>query len=128
MAQVSINVNGRAYRLACEDGEEDHVTQLGARFNSAIDELRGALGEIGDQRLMVMAGILMTDRLDDAERRLKRSEGEIRDLKEGRLDSASRIEGLEGNFVGSLEAVAARIEQIVQRLYVDSDALEDGPG
>ena len=73
MAQVNLTVNGRVYRMACEDGEEDHVTELGQRFDAAINELRGVLGEIGDQRLMVMAGILMTDRLGDTEERLRRA-------------------------------------------------------
>ena len=84
MAQVNLTVNGRIYRMACEDGEEDHVTQLGDRFDEAINELRGVLGEIGDQRLMVMAGILMTDRLGDAEQKLKKAEQEIQSLKDSR--------------------------------------------
>ena len=128
MAQVNLTVNGRVYRLACEDGEEEHVNELGARFNAAIDELRGALGEIGDQRLMGMAGILMTDRLDDAERRLKRAEQDIRELKESRLDAASRFEGLEENFVGSLENVADRIERIVDSLSVTPNRPEGRGG
>lgn len=121
MAQVNLNVNGRVYRMACEDGEEDHVSELGTRFDSAIDELRGALGEIGDQRLMVMAGILMTDRLDDAERRLKRAEHDIRDLRDKGRDSLSRYEGVEENFVESLVAAAARIERIAERLSAVPD-------
>ena len=121
MAQVNLTVNGRVYRMACEDGQEHHVDELGARFNAAIDELRGALGEIGDQRLLVMAGILMTDRLDDAERRLKRAESDIRDLRDGRRDSQSRMEGLEENFAASLSAAAARIERIAARLQPDPD-------
>jgi cell division protein ZapA len=116
MAQVNLTVNQRVYRMACEDGEEEHVLELGRRFDSAIDELRGALGEIGDQRLMVMAGILMTDRLDDAERRLKRVEQEVRELKESRLDSASRIESLGGHFAEALDDAAARIERLADRL------------
>lgn len=125
MAQVNLTVNGRVYRMACEDGEEDHVSELGTRFDSAIDELRSALGEIGDQRLMVMAGILMTDRLDDAERRLKRAEQDIRDLRDKGRDSLSRYEGIEENFVESLEAAAARIESIARRLQAlpDSDEI-----
>lgn len=121
MAQVNLTVNGRVYRMACEDGQEDHVEALGARFDAAIDELRGALGEIGDQRLMVMAGILMTDRLDDAERRLKRAEQDMRDLKEGRLDAASRYDGLEERFAASLDEVASRLEFITQRLLEAAD-------
>jgi cell division protein ZapA len=122
MAQVNLTINGRVYRMACDDGEEEHVTELGQRFDKAINELRQALGEIGDQRLMVMAGILMTDRLDDAERRLKRAEQEIRELKEGRLDSASRMESLEEKFAESIEAAAIRIEQLADRLTAGRDA------
>jgi cell division protein ZapA len=116
MAQVNLTVNGRVYRMACEDGEEEHVTELGERFDQAIGELKQALGEVGDQRLMVMAGILMTDRLDDAERRLKRAEQEIQALRDGRTDIAMRIEGLEQNFADSLANAAARIERIAERL------------
>ena len=128
MAQVNLTVNGRVYRMACEDGEEEHVMQLGARFDAAVDELRGALGEIGDQRLMVMAGILMTDRLNDAERRLKRAEQDIRDLKDSRTNSAMRIDSLEERFSESLENAAARIERIAQRLQADPDSPDDLTG
>jgi cell division protein ZapA len=117
MAQVNIVVNGRTFRMACEDGEEDHVTELGDRFNEAINELRGVLGEIGDQRLMVMAGILMTDRLGDAEQKLKKAEQEILSLKDSRTDTAMRIDGLEQNFAESLSRAAGRIERIAERLH-----------
>ena len=124
MAQVNLTVNGRVYRMACEDGEEDHVMQLGVRFDEAINELRGVLGEIGDQRLMVMAGILMTDRLGDAEKRLKKSEQEIQSLKDSRADTAMRIEGLEQNFAESFNRAAIRVERIAERLQ----ALPAAPG
>ena len=116
MAQVNLTVNGRVYRMACEDGEEDHVAELGLRFDAAINELRGVLGEIGDQRLMVMAGILMTDRLGDTEERLKRMEQEVQLLRDGRADTAMRIDGLAQNFAESLNRAAARVEQIAERL------------
>jgi cell division protein ZapA len=128
MAQVNLTVNGRVYRMACEDGEEDHVTELGARFNAAIDELRGALGEIGDQRLMVMAGILMTDRLDDAERRLKRVEQDVRELRDSRTNSAMRIDSMEENFIASLENAAARIEGLAERLRGERDLTDAASG
>ena len=116
MAQVNLTVNGRVYRMACEDGEEEHVARLGDRFDEAIKELRGVLGEIGDQRLMVMAGILMTDRLGDAEQKLKKAEQEIQGLKDSRADTAMRIEGLELNFADSFNRAAIRVEQIAERL------------
>ncbi len=128
MAQVNLTVNGRVYRMACEDGEEDHVTQLGARFDGAIDELRGALGEIGDQRLMVMAGILMTDRLDDAERRLARFEQDLREQRSRGLDSLARYEGVEENFVAHLEAAAERLERLASRLQLVPEQPDDSAG
>jgi cell division protein ZapA len=128
MAQVNLTVNGRVYRMACEDGEEEHVLQLGERFDGAIGELRGALGEIGDQRLMVMAGILMTDRLDDAERRLKRAEQEGRDLRDRSRDTVARYSNIEETVIDSLENAAERIERIAQRLHAVADLPDDiGP-
>jgi cell division protein ZapA len=124
MAQVNLSVNGRIYRMACEDGEEEHVEQLGERFDAAINELRNALGEIGDQRLMVMAGILMTDRLNDTERRLALAEEAVKTLRDGRADTAMRIEGLEQNFAESLRRAAERIERIAERLQSLPDAPE----
>jgi cell division protein ZapA len=116
MAQVNLTVNGRVYRMACEDGEEDHVAELGQRFDAAINELRGVLGEIGDQRLMVMAGILMTDRLGDTEERLHRVEQEVQALRDGRADTAMRIDGLAQNFAESLNRAASRVERVAARL------------
>jgi cell division protein ZapA len=126
MAQVNLTVNGRIYRMACEDGEEEHVNQLGERFDEAIKELRGVLGEIGDQRLMVMAGILMTDRLGDAEARLKRAEQDVQSLKDSRADTAMRIEGLEQNFAESFNRAAIRIERIAERLQGLPAAVGEG--
>ena len=134
MGQVSITVNGAVYRMACEDGEEDHVLELGARFDAAIEELRDAVGPIGDQRLLVMAGILMTDRLDHAERRLQgaeqrlghterrleAAEQELQKVRETRQDTATRAEGVEKRFVERLEAAAERIERLVRRLHSPS--------
>ena len=126
MAQVNLTVNGRIYRMACEDGEEEHVNQLGERFDEAIKELRGVLGEIGDQRLMVMAGILMTDRLGDAEARLKRAEQDVQSLKDSRADTAMRIEGLEQNFAESFNRAAIRVERIAERLQGLPAAVGEG--
>lgn len=126
MAQVTLTVNGRSYRMACDDGQEDHLTGLGERFDQAIDELRHSLGEIGDQRLIVMAGILMTDRLDEAERRLNRLEQEIQGLKENRRDTLSRFENMEQTFIATLDAASSHIERLAERLRPTIP--EDEPG
>ena len=116
MAQVNITVNGRSYRMACDDGQEEHVVELGQRFDAAIEELRASVGEVGDQRLMVMAGILMTDRMLDGERRLKRVEQDVEGLRDSRRDTMARLANLEDGFIESLENAAERIERIAAGL------------
>ena len=81
MAQINVLIAGRTYRMACADGEEDHLKGLAARLDSKIDELRGSFGEIGDSRITVMAAITIADDLSEAERRIAALEAELDDLR-----------------------------------------------
>lgn len=116
MSEVTIIVNGRSYRMACDDGEEEHLEQLGVRLDQAISELREAFGEIGDQRLTVMAAILMTDRLQEAEGRLRAAEEELQVLRGSERHIAQRSEGLETHLARAIGSAAARIEELAARL------------
>lgn len=109
MSEVTILVNGRSYRMACDDGQEEHLEQLGARLDQAISDLREAFGEIGDQRLTVMAAILMTDRLQEAEK-------ELQELRGSERHAAQRSEGVETQLAQALDRAAARIEEVSARL------------
>ena len=66
MPEVNVEINGRKYRMACEEGQEAHLGNLAERFNQSIENLKGAFGEIGDNRLTVMAGIAVLDELEEA--------------------------------------------------------------
>ncbi len=52
MAHVNVTINGRQFRMACEDGEEDHLVQLASDFDKRVSELREKFGEVGDTRLI----------------------------------------------------------------------------
>ncbi len=65
MAQVTVQIDGKAYRMACEEGQEGHLTELAARFDRYVMHLKSQFGEIGDLRLTVMAGIMVMDELSD---------------------------------------------------------------
>jgi cell division protein ZapA len=116
MAQVSVTINGRTFRMACDDGEEDRLTGLARRFDAAISQLRGSFGEIGDQRLTVMAGIMMTDQLSEAERRLKLAQSEVEALTHSRDAVLSRTDEVEHDVAHRLEAAATRIEALAEAL------------
>ncbi len=69
MGKVTVNLNGRAYRLGCGDGEEERLRALASYLGKKIDQLASEYGQIGDERLTVMAALLVTDELFDARER-----------------------------------------------------------
>jgi cell division protein ZapA len=116
MAQITVTINGRSFRMACDDGEEERLSALARRFDGAIDTLRGSFGEIGDLRLTVMAGIMVTDELAERERRLKALEDEVAALREARSANLERIERTEATLARSIGEAAGRIEALADGL------------
>ena len=63
MGQVTVTLNGRTYRLRCGDGEEPRLLALAEHVKGKVDQLVGEFGQVGDDRLMLMAALLVTDEL-----------------------------------------------------------------
>jgi cell division protein ZapA len=112
MAEVSVEINGRKYRMACEDGQETHLSSLAARFNTYIDDYKGAFGEIGDNRLTVMAGIAVVDQLVETERKLAEARRELEEMTRAGSAVAVEAEQMEAKFAAKLSDVTRRIESI----------------
>ncbi|NRP69842.1 hypothetical protein ILFOPFJJ_00716 [Ensifer psoraleae] len=116
MAQVTVTIDGKAYRMACEEGEEDHLSDLAARFDQYVSHLKGQFGEIGDLRLTVMAGIMVMDELSEVNRRLKSLETELSNLKSGRDVQLSEQARSEEALASALSEVTAQIHSIAAKL------------
>lgn len=116
MAQVNVTINGRVYRMACEDGQEAHLQGLAQRLDEVIHQLRGAFGEIGDQRLTVMAAVTVMDELAEAQRRVKTLEAENRSLRETRTAVIERRDAVEIEIARRIDETARRIEQVADAL------------
>jgi cell division protein ZapA len=116
MAEVSVTINGRVYRMACDPGQEDHLARLGRELDQRISQLRESFGEIGDTRLAVMAAIMVADELAELKRRLRGAEQEIQSLHDSREVTAQRVEAGERAFADILEGTAERIERLAQNL------------
>ncbi|MCW5682411.1 MAG: cell division protein ZapA [Xanthobacteraceae bacterium] len=116
MAEVSVTINGRVYRMACDPGQEDHLARLGRELDQRISQLRESFGEIGDTRLAVMAAIMVADELAETKRRLRIADQEIQSLQDAREHAAQRSEANERAVADILETTAERIERIAQGL------------
>ena len=112
MPEVNVEINGRKYRMACEEGQQQHLIGLAERFNAQVEGLKGAVGEIGDNRLTVMAGIAVVDELAEAERRIKELEREVTVLTRAGQEVAAEIEALEGKFAAKLSDAAKALEGV----------------
>jgi len=110
--EVNVEINGRKYRMACEEGQQQHLIGLAERFNTQVEQLKGAVGEIGDNRLTVMAGIAVVDELAEAERRIKALESEVLVLTRAGQEVAAEIETLEEKFAARLSEAAKAIEGV----------------
>ena len=116
MAHVSVTINGRQFRMACDDGQEDHLLKLAAEVNGKVDQLKGAFGEIGDTRLTVMAAIMVADELADVRRRLKVAESELAALRDSRALMVERASERETSVAIALDEAAASIERLTAEL------------
>jgi cell division protein ZapA len=127
MSQVSVTINGRQFRMACEDGQEPRVTDLARDLDARIEHLRAKFGEIGDTRLTVMAALTVADELAEMGLRVKRIEQELAALQDARVAAADRNKTAQAAVAAALAAAAERIENVTQKLHeaIDADAAFD---
>jgi cell division protein ZapA len=116
MAQVNVVINGREFRMACEDGQEAHLTRLAEILDQRIGKLRTNFGEIGDTRLTVMAALTLADDLAETSGKLARIEPELAALQDASIVSADRAKATQAAIVAALNAAAERIENLTRRL------------
>lgn len=116
MAHVNVLIAGRTYRMACSDGEEEHLKGLAARLDDKITELRGSFGEIGDSRITVMAAITLADQLSEAERRIAALEAELDSLRGDQAGYDAKSAALAESVAAALGDAAGRIDRVAHRL------------
>jgi cell division protein ZapA len=109
MSQVTVTINGRQFRMACEDGQESHLLRLAADLDQRIERLRGTFGEIGDTRLTVMAALTVADELADTSGRLRR-------MEDARVAATERADATQAAVAAALNSAAERIEQVTKVL------------
>lgn len=114
MAQVTVTIAGRAYRMACGDGEEAHLDSLARLFDGKIDEMRSAFGEIGDMRLHVMAALTLADDVMETRRRLSGLEREIEAMRAALSSQAGEAEKRDDRIAQEVGRAAERIERLAK--------------
>lgn len=107
MAQLAVTVNGRQYQIACEDGEEEHITDLADYVAKRVEELVDQVGQIGESRLLLMTALTVADELSTAM-------DEIETLKSA--PAGPKPAQAAGPNPAMIKALTARIETIAARI------------
>ncbi len=116
MSHVNVTINGRQYRMACEEGQEGRLLQLAENMESRIGSLRGKFGEIGDARLTVMYALTIADELLDATQHIARLEEQLKSLQDARFAAAERARVTQTAISSALNSASERLEQMTQTL------------
>jgi cell division protein ZapA len=112
MPQVAVTINGRNYQIACDEGQEEHLSRLASYVDDRVQELVAAVGQVGDTRLLVMTSLLVADDLSEAYSTL--SEAGLGPPEEG--TPPITIHDRDAAFAERVEAMAVRIETIAASL------------
>jgi cell division protein ZapA len=116
MAQITVTIDGKSYRMACDEGQEEHLIDLAQRFDRYVSHLKGSFGEIGDQRLTVMAGIMVMDELAEIQKRVKGLETEMATLRKTRDEALLQADKNDATLTSALSMLASRLEALAGRL------------
>ena len=109
MSTVNVYVNGRAYQVGCEDGQEAHVQQLAGIYDRQVREVSKAVGQVGEMRLFLMAALLTADELSDTRARLAQAQAELARLQSDQARSEARA-------AQALDTAAQRLQGLASRI------------
>ena len=116
MGKVSITVNGRAFAVGCEDGEEEAVAALGRQFDTHVSTLAGQVGQIGDVRLFLMAALVLADHLRESESRVAVLKTQIEKLQGHKSKNGDARTQALGEATKALRSASERIETLAGRI------------
>jgi|ERR1051326_2987768 cell division protein ZapA len=112
MPLVNVMVNGRAYTIACDEGEEEHLRELARMVDTKAREVLSSVGQVGDSRLILMAALLIADEHHGMMGRLAEGGQKAADSEKLHLKAAETEE----QAAEALEQAAARVEEIAAAL------------
>jgi cell division protein ZapA len=107
LAQVTVKINGYSYTVGCEDGQEGHLVAMAAQVESRIDSIKALGSSSGEQRLLVLAALLMADELHDTKVEIDTLRGLLAEKTKSKPEAET---------ARKVSKLAARAEQIANGL------------
>jgi cell division protein ZapA len=115
MGQVTVVLNGRTYRLECGEGEENHLIALAEYLGTHVEDMKRKFGQVGDDRLILMASLLVTDELWELRREMEALKASLAAARRDRSVADESAKSAKADLAGRIEAVADRLEVLNER-------------
>lgn len=115
MGQVSVTLNGRTYRLECGEGEEAHLIALAEYLGTHVETMKRKFGQVGDDRLILMASLLVTDELWELRRQMQELKTAMAEARRDRSVVDESAKSLQSDMAARVRTVAERLEMLNER-------------
>ena len=82
MANITIKFNGKDFLLSCDDGQEEHLEELSLHLNKKFGELKNNLGNIGENKLLLITSIKIMDEYFETRKKINEKKQEMKNLSD----------------------------------------------
>ena len=127
MANVNIKFNGKDFLLSCDDGQEEHLEELSLQINNKFQELKKDLGNIGENKLLLITSIKIMDEYFETKKNINNRKKELLELtekfkelkslvydyKKNKEDEINALSNEQKNFKDEIEKNKIEYEKII---------------
>jgi len=122
MGQVSVTLNGRAYRLECGEGEEAHLLELADYLSTHVEKMKRKFGQVGDDRLILMASLVVADELWELRRQLQELRASLAESRRDKSIADESAKSMQNDLAKRVGALADRLERLNARFLSEAPA------
>jgi cell division protein ZapA len=122
MGEISVTLNGRTYRLECGEGEEKHLLALTEYLGSHVETMRKKFGQVGDDRLILMASLVVADELWELRRQVEEMKSALTEARRDKSASDQSAKSAQSDLVARIGAAAERLERLNQQIGAGAGA------
>ena len=116
MPHVNVTIDGKPYRMACEEGQEDYLLSLARDLDQRITNLRGRFTDITESRLLVMAALMVSDELSEKTRMLDATQQHLEESQSARFDAGTHSAATTDRALATQNAIAAALNAASERI------------
>ena len=124
MANVNITFNGKEFLLSCDDGQEEHLMQLAEHLNNKFDGLKSKLGNIGENKLLLITSIKVMDEYFDTKKKIEEKKKELNDLSNKFKELRSLVFQYRDNKEKEIEILKNNQENFKEKIEKNKEVYE----